>query len=243
MRRPSLPNLRRFRPRRPTAAPGPVLDVPLTAWAAIAGTLTLGWVFVGWFGWEHGAGATLALATLIWGPRTWRMDRFVAAAYDLMEGDPPICNFEKAEARRRNWWRARLKTWGVEIDYTYSDLSRAPTRKTKWIRLELFPGRRWSLWMRFEDIRSMVVRIPPRTQVATIIDRMLEAAAEFFGVEPIQIDYQVLRRLRRMRVRFTPVVATTAPERRAYGEVNNRPNGPNGPAGVGEDTEDLDAVP
>jgi hypothetical protein len=67
---------------------------------------------------------------------------------------------------------------------------------------------------------------------------MLEAAAEFFGVDPLQIEVEHLRRLRRMRVRFTPTVTTTAPEqRRAYGDVNNRPNG-NGPDGPpAEDTE------
>lgn len=226
-RRRSSPRLSRMwsiRPRRPTEPPGPLWGVPLTAVVAICGTAVATVVMVAAFGWQLGAGLGLLLAACVWGPRMWQMDRFVAAAYDLMEGDPPICNFEKAEARRRNWWRARLKSFGIEIDYTYSDLARAPTRKGKWITLEVVAGRRWSLWMRFTDLKAMVVRIPPRTQVATILPRMIDAAAEFFGVDPIQIETTILRRLRRMRVRFTPTVATTAPtQRRGYGEVNNRP--------------------
>jgi hypothetical protein len=159
------------------------------------------------------AGLLLAAALT---PSLWRHYQWVAAAYDKCE---PVCHFEQAQARSSSWWRSLLKVPGLRIDYTYSSLARAGTRKTKWVRLTVRPW--WVPWPQRRHIRRCRVRIPGGELLKHVVPKLLPAIAEFFDVEERQLQVSVKRGLRRTWVTFQPTVpsAARADDRPRYADV------------------------
>jgi hypothetical protein len=222
MRPARLPPFPRFRRRRPQLPPMiDLAEVPPTTWGGIAATIFAAVIAYQSFPLGQALGFTMAVMAIVFGPRTYRLDRLTAAAYDLVEGDPPILNIEKWEARRKNWWRSRLKSLGMAIDYTYSDLARTAARKSKWVKLELRP--RWTLWPREEHVTAVRVRIPPRVQIKRVEVLLAEALAEFFNCEVEDLSVTVTRQLRKNWLRFSPDTtlvdeATVEEERPTYAD-------------------------
>ena len=185
------PRLRRRRPDLPPLIG--IREVPVTVWAGAGVCVLAGFLNYQLFTIGPAVGWTMAVICLVFGPRTYRLDRITAEAFDKCE---PICLFEKHAARNKTRWRSLLKSFGLAIDYTYSDLARAGTRKTKWIRLRLAP--RWSLWPQVDHVTAVGVRIPTRVQVSQVVDLLRAALAEdFFNLPADELTQKVRRRLRK----------------------------------------------
>jgi hypothetical protein len=184
------------------------------------------WAAAGWgLPWPRALAVAALAGVVLLGPRMVLMERFVGAAYDLAE---PICEFESWEGRRKNRWRSQLQTFGVQMDYDFSTLARAGTRKSKWISLRLEPW--FSLWPQEGHVKAITVRLPSWTPVDKLIRQVLELpngevvvyeggtvrqelrkvfAVEYFQIPVDQLDVTVQRRLRRVRLTFTPQPAPT----------------------------------
>jgi hypothetical protein len=192
--------------------------IPRTLLVAIAATGLLTAAGVAALGAQQGIGVGLLTAAAVFGPREYRIARFVSAAYYLVD---PILHTGQWEAERRNRWRARLKQLGAEIDYTYRPEAVTGARKSKYITLRISPA--WSLWPQPWHVRACTIRIPPRKLIAKIRDDLTVAMAEYFQVPVAQLEVIERHRWLKATVTFTPRHAeatVTAPTR--YVEVARR---------------------
>jgi hypothetical protein len=195
--------------RRVTLPPAVDLRaVPRALLAAAVATILATAASVAVLGPTRGLGAALLLVGAIFGPREYRIARFVSAAFYLVD---PVLHTGQWEAERRSRWRARLKQAGAEIDYTYRPEAVTAARKSKYITLRIVPA--WSLWPKPAHVRACTVRIPPRKTIAEVGDRLTVVMAEYFQVPTGQLEVTERHRWLRSTVTFTP----RPPERAASG--------------------------
>lgn len=205
--------------KRPRVPIPPLVDLRATPRAllvAVAAAAVATAAGVGLWGLQRGLGAGLLVVSAVFGPREYRIARFVSAAFYLVD---PILGTGQWEAERRNRWRARVKQAGVKIDYTYRPEAVTAARKGKYITLKIVPA--WSVWPQPWHVRACTVRIPPRKTIGEVREKLTVVMAEYFQVPAEQLEVTERHRWLKSTVTFTPKARVSVPAKfDLHAEVN-----------------------